>query len=588
MTTTLEKRAPLVRAVSYLRPHAGGLSTILGLTLVGSLAAAFEPLVLKSVIDALTAGNDARALGLGAAALLGIALLREAITALTSWLTWRTRLRIHHELLDRTVERLHTLPVGFHREHGVGELMTRLDRGIQGFLGALGEIAFNVLPAVVYLVIAAGIMIDLDARLAVIALVFTPVPALLAVRAAPAQSRQERQLMNRWGKIYGRFNEVLSGILTVRSFAMEDYEKRRFLNNVNDANGVVLQGVASQARVSAGQGVAVAFARLSALGAGGWFVLQGECTIGTLMAFQGYFGGLFGPVQGLTGVYRTVRRASVSVEEVYSILDAHDHLGDAPDAHEVSTLRGEVKFERVCFGYRPEQPSILRNIEIDVRPGQRIALVGPSGAGKTTLMALLQRFYDPTSGVIRLDGHDLRKLKQTSVRRNIGVVLQDAILFDDSVRANIGYGVQDARFADVILAAKTAHAHEFIERLPLGYETSVGERGNRLSGGERQRIAIARALLKNPPVLILDEATSALDAESEALVQDALELLVQNRTTFVIAHRLSTVIHADQILVLKDGSIIESGRHEELIRQPGYYASLVARQTRGLLMTDAA
>ncbi|HEY8943104.1 MAG TPA: ABC transporter ATP-binding protein, partial [Polyangiaceae bacterium] len=238
MTPKTRKRAPLLRAVLYLRPHAGELTSILALTLVGASCAAVEPLVLKWMIDELGSANSARSLLLGVAALLGVALMREQLAALSNWLTWRTRLRIHSELLDGTVERLHTLPVGFHRAHGVGALMTRLDRGIQGFLGGLGELAFNVLPAFVYLAIAAGIMIDLEARLAVIALLFTPVPAILAARAGPEQARHERQLLERWAKIYGRFNEVLSGILTVRSFAMEDDEKRRFLTQVNEANGV--------------------------------------------------------------------------------------------------------------------------------------------------------------------------------------------------------------------------------------------------------------------------------------------------------------------------------------------------------------
>lgn len=568
-----------------MRPSLTSVISMVALTLAAAVASALEPLLLRLVIDDLSAGGSFRLVLYGAAGLLGVALVREGLTALSNWLAWRTRLQVHQALLDQTVGRLHTLPVGFHRDHGVGALMTRLDRGIQGFLSAVTEITCNILPSLVYLVIAIGIMLKLDYRLALLVLAFAPLPAALAARAAPEQTRRERSLLDRWTKIYSRFNEVLSGIVTVRSYAMEDAEKRRFLGGVQEANGLVLRGVKIDSRITAQQGLVVALARISAIALGGYLILRGEGTVGTLVAFLGYLTGLFGPVQGLTSVYRTIRKASVSIDDVFSILDEQDNLGDAPDAREVHHLAGSVRFEGVSFAYRADQPPILDGLTLDVQPGERVALVGPSGSGKSTTMALLQRFYDPSEGAILLDGCDLRSLKQASVRRQIGVVLQDGILFDDTVRANIAYGRPEAPFADVVSAAKAANAHEFIQRLPRGYDTLVGERGGRLSGGERQRISIARALLKDPPILILDEATSALDAESEELVQEALDRLVRGRTTFVIAHRLATVVGADRIVVLRDGRIAEAGRHEELLRRRGYYASLVQKQLKGLAPT---
>jgi ATP-binding cassette subfamily B protein len=244
-----------------------------------------------------------------------------------------------------------------------------------------------------------------------------------------------------------------------------------------------------------------------------------------------------------------------------------------------------VRFEGVAFAFEGAPP-LLRGIDVHVRPGEVVALVGPSGAGKTTLVSLLQRFHDPCAGTIRLDGRDLRTLKQTSVRQQIGVVLQDALLFNETIRENLAYGRPDASRREIEDAARAAHAHDFISRLPDGYETLVGERGSRLSAGERQRIAIARAILKNPALLVLDEPTSALDAESEALVQEALDRVMEGRTTFAIAHRLSTVVNADRILVLREGRITEQGTHHELMRRGGYYASLVARQTKGLISVD--
>jgi ATP-binding cassette subfamily B protein len=426
--------------------------------------------------------------------------------------------------------------------------------------------------------------VKLDWRLALLALAFAPLPVLIARRAAPVQVAREKSLMDRWAKIYSRFNEVLSGIVTVKSFAMEECEKQRFLTEVREANGVVTRGVGQDSVVTASQNGVVLMARVAAIAFGGMLALKGEVTVGTLVAFLGYVGGLFGPVQGLSGVYRTLRTGSVAMDQVFGILDAQDHLGDAPDAKEVTQVHGEVSFEDVHFSYlaKADKP-LLRGIDLHVRAGENIALVGPSGAGKSTLMALLCRFYDPTLGTIRIDGQDIRGLKQMSLRRNIGVVLQDALLFNESVRNNIAYGRPNASMDDIIAAAKAAHAHEFISRLPQGYDTVVGERGSRLSMGERQRVAIARSLLKDPPILILDEPTSALDAESEALVQEALGRLMKGRTTFAIAHRLSTVVDADRILVLKNGHIVEEGNHAQLMARNGYYASLVRRQTRGLL-----
>ncbi len=358
---------------------------------------------------------------------------------------------------------------------------------------------------------------------------------------------------------------------------------------MQSANAGVRRGVGYDAGVGAAQNLVVASARIAAIAFGGTLVLRGDLSLGALVAFLGYVGGMFAPVQGLTGIYKTMQTASVSLEQVFSILDAQDYLGDAPDAVELGTLRGEVVLEDVKFSYGGDKSRpLIDGISLHVKPGETIAIVGPSGAGKTTLMALLQRFYDPTDGRILLDGHDLRKVKQISMRQQIGVVLQDSLLFNESVRDNIAYGRPNATMAEIEDAAKAANAHNFISRLPEGYDTVVGERGSRLSAGERQRVAIARSLLKDPSILILDEPTSALDAESEQLVQQALNRLMNGRTTFAIAHRLSTVVDADRILVLKEGKIVEQGRHGELLALNGYYASLVRQQTAGLLFPNAA
>lgn len=580
MADTGQSAGQLRRAIGFVRPYRSTIAAILSLTLAVGALNALEPLVLKRIFDVL--GDHHQIIG----AVLLLFMLgagRELLSALSNWLTWRTRLRLHYALLDATVSRLHLLPVSFHRERGVGETMTRMDRGIQGFVGAVNEIAFNVLPALMYLGISVAVMLHLEWRLALTVLAFAPLPALVSAYAAPTQMRRERRLLDGWARIYGRFTEVLSGIITVKSFAMEEAEKRRFLHGVEGANGEVVRGVGFDARVGAGQNLVVLLARVAAIALGGALVLRGQMTLGTLVAFLGYVGGLFGPVQGLTGVYKTLKTASVSLATVFEILDAQDHLGDAPDAIAVSAVRGAVRFEEVSFRYERGGEPLLSGINLAVEPGEMVAIVGPSGSGKSTLTALLQRFYDPTAGQVRIDGVDLRRLQQRSLRSHIGVVLQDALLFNETVRDNIAYGRPSATQAEIEAVARAAHAHEFVTRLAQGYQTLVGERGNRLSAGERQRLAIARALLKDPPILILDEATAALDAETESQVQEALDRLVVGRTTFVIAHRLATVVKAARILVLRGGTIVEQGTHRDLMRRAGYYATLVRRQVAGLL-----
>jgi ATP-binding cassette subfamily B protein len=394
-------------------------------------------------------------------------------------------------------------------------------------------------------------------------------------------------LLDRWANIYSRFNEVLAGIVIVRSFAMEYAEKRRFLRDVSSANDVVVRGVATDVRYGAASNLVIGVARLSAIGLGGYLVLREQISIGTIIAFLGYVGSLFAPVQGLTGVYQVLRRASVSLDEILRMLDTREHLTDAVDATDIVGVRGHIRFNNVHFRYQEPGRPLLDGVNLAVKPGQTVAIVGPSGSGKTTLMALLMRFHDPQQGSIEIDGRDLRSIRQRSLRRQIGVVLQDPLLFNDTIRANIAYGRPLATENEIRQAAEAANAADFIARFPDGYDTRVGERGALLSMGERQRITIARALLKDAPVLVLDEATSSLDAESEDAVQAGIDKLMCGRTTFVIAHRLSTVMHADQIVVLRKGRIAEIGTHPELMAKEGYYASLVRRQYRQVLTKDA-
>lgn len=574
-------------AIAFAAPYWRAISLVIALMLSVSALNAIEPLILKMVFDGFGTSNESHRLVIGIIGFAAIVLARELTEGSANWLTWRTRIGFQHDLLEATIGKLHRMPLSVQRGEGVGAIMTRLDRSVQGLTQALSSLLFNVLPSAIFLIAAISIMFGLDWRLALMVLMFAPLPALIAIRAAPEQSRRERLLLDRWAHIYSRFNEVLAGIVIVRSFAMEKAEKTRFLRAVSSANAVVIRGVATDVRYGAISNLVIGLARLSAIGLGGYLALQEQITVGTVVAFLGYVGSLFAPVQGLTGVYQVLQRASVSLDEILRMLDTREHLKDYPDATDLAEVRGYIKFNDVHFHYEEPGRPLLNGVTVAAKPGQTVAIVGPSGSGKTTLMALLMRFHDPQQGSIEIDGRDLRTIRQNSLRRHIGVVLQDPLLFNDTIRANIAYGRADATEEEIRRAAEAANAAEFIARLPNGYDTRVGERGALLSVGERQRITIARALLKDAPVLVLDEATSSLDVESEEAVQTGIESLMRNRTTFVIAHRLSTVMRADQIVVLKHGRIVEIGTHAELMAKAGYYATLVRRQHRLVSANDA-
>jgi ATP-binding cassette subfamily B protein len=584
MSDSLRPAQPLGRQLRrifpYVKAQRGSVASVVGFAVLGAALAAFEPLALKYLFDSFVSGRQFADALPPLVVLFAILCSRELISALQDRAFWRARLAVNFSLLQATVDRLHSLPLAYHQDHGVGATMTRIERGIAGAMTAFSDVMLQLLPSLIYLCISIVVMFGIDARLSLVVLAFAPLPALIGAFAAKEQSAREHALLERWVRLFSRFNEVLSGIVVVKSFVMEEQEKRRFLGGVEQANGVVLKGVAKDANYNVLKNGSIALARLAALSLGGVLVMRGQISLGTLLAFVSYLGGLFTPVSTLTGMYQTLRRAGVALSSIVGILDARDALGDAPDARDPGRLRGEVEFRGVSFGYRASHP-VLRGVDLHVSPGETVALVGASGAGKTTLMSLLQRLYEPTEGAILLDGQDLRELKQRSVRSQIGVVMQEGSLFSDTVRDNIAFGKPSATAEEIEAAARAAHAHEFISALPQGYATLVGERAAKLSGGERQRIAIARALLKDAPILILDEATSALDVESEEKVQEALERLTRGRTTFVIAHRLATVVAADRIVVFKDGAIHEVGAHAELLRRGGYYAQLVQRQLRG-------
>ena len=577
------------RARPWLRGFGRPIAAVLGLALLLAAATAGAPLAVMQLVDTLGQVASAPAAAREHAwksillALALVALAELAQVGLSRRLearSWRVRLDLDFALRQRVTARLHQLPLSFHQQRTVGSTVNQVNTSINGFVTAVADLAFKALPAACYLALAAAALLQLDWRLALAVCFFAPLPALIGVRAAPEQTRRDRALLAHWSATFGRWTEVLAGIRTVKGFAMEQPEERRFLDAVSRGNARVARGADRDARTHALQGLCAAAARLSVAAIGAWLVLRGQGTVGTLVAALQYVGGLFGPIQGLTNVYATVRRARVSLESVGAILDAPDPVQDRPDARDLVVSQGAVRFEDVCFDYGDGRP-VLDRISLAIAPGETVALVGPSGCGKTTLVSLLERLHAPTAGRILVDGVDLRDCTQRSLRSQVATVMQDVHLFNDTLLANITYGSPGATRAQAEAAARAANAHDFIAALPQGYDTVVGERGAGLSGGQKQRIAIARALLKDAPLLVLDEATSALDNESEALVQAALGRLAQGRTTLVVAHRLSTVVHADRIVVLRAGRIEAIGTHAQLMAQGGYYARLFGAAGRG-------
>ncbi|MEX2534844.1 MAG: ABC transporter ATP-binding protein [Trueperaceae bacterium] len=474
--------------------------------------------------------------------------------------------------------RILRMSASFFTRHKSGSIVTRITYDIDQVQNLVGGALTNVWMDVVSLILVIVLLLQIDGGLTLIALVTFP-PYLFFFRRFNRRIKQTSEdVQQKVSTLSGNVQEKIAGSTVVRAFGREKTEERHFYHDARMLLTSNLRSVRLQSLNAVVTGLLAQVAPLIVILYGGAAVINGRLTVGDLVAVTLYLGSLYQPLQRFSDLNVVFANATAALDRVFAVMDEEPDVREKENALELGRVAGEVEFDEVSFAYDPEAAPVLRDVSFRVTPGEKVALVGPSGSGKTTIISLIPRFYDPYSGTVRVDGHDLKDVTLASLRRNVSMVLQSPVLFSGTVRDNLMYGRPRASSEDLQEACRAANALDFINSLPHGFDTEVGEGGGFLSGGQRQRLTIARAFLKDPRILILDEATSALDTTSERLIQQSLEKLMEGRTTFVIAHRLSTVVNADRIMVMRAGRVVESGRHAELINAGGLYSELF-RQT---------
>jgi ATP-binding cassette, subfamily B, putative efflux pump len=482
--------------------------------------------------------------------------------------------KVLYDIRDQLFTHIQRLSLRFYSNRKVGEIISRVIHDVEQTKNFVITGLMNIWLDLFTIIIAIIIMLNINVWLTLVAISMFPLYGF-SVKFFYARLRHLTRVRSQaLAEVQGHLHERVQGMNVIRSFALEEHEQNQFAKRNGNFLDRALDHTRWNAKTFAVVNTITDLAPLLVIVVSGYFVITGSLEVGAMTAFVLYMERLYGPLRRLVNSSTTLTQSIASMDRVFEFIDEKYDIEDSLDALPLQSAAGRVQFEDVSFYYENEGQPVLKNVSLDVKEGETIAFVGMSGGGKSTLISLIPRFYDVSSGRILLDGVDIRHYQVRNLRDKIGMVLQDNVLFSDSVKMNILMGNPDASDEEVIAAAKAANAHEFIMNLPNGYDTEVGERGVKLSGGQKQRVAIARVFLKNPPILIFDEATSALDLESEHYIQEALEKLARNRTTFIVAHRLSTITHADRIVLIENGEIVESGKHDELMKKKGHYQKL--------------
>ncbi|MDD7656860.1 MAG: lipid A export permease/ATP-binding protein MsbA [Anaerovibrio sp.] len=568
-----------MRLLAYIKPYTRRLALAVVCIIMAAGANLYLPWIIKDMIDDVLMSKDMVMLNLIAAGILVVMFTRGVFYYGQSYLVSYVGQRVIIDVRSVLFRKFQRMPLSYYDKQQTGTVMSYITNDVAVMQSAIVDNLIELVTEGSILIGSLAMMIYLDWKLSLLTLMTIPLVGFAMKIFGRKLKRSSTVIQERVAEITSLLQESISAIRVVKSFVRESYEIKRF----EEQNWRNFQAAMKNVKLSSLLTPTVEF--LAAIAVtfivwfGGYEVVNEVITAGELVAFLTYAVNLANPVKRLSRVYAAIQKAMAAAERVFDIMDLDEKITDVPGAKPLPSIKGKVEFKDITFSYKEGQPA-LQHISLKAEPGQMIALVGPSGSGKSTIANLIPRFYDVDSGVITIDDHDIRQVTADSLREQIGLVPQETMLFSTSVMENIRYGRLEATDEEVIEAAKAANAEEFIKELPEGYDTKLGERGLNLSGGQRQRLAIARAILKNPRVLILDEATSALDTESEKIVQDALDNLMVGRTSFVIAHRLSTIFNADQIFVVENGHLREHGTHEELLAAGGLYSNLYNIQFR--------